>query len=118
MNSAAGIYGVVLTTFAMVVLIMARLLHMGRSLASLVSLTCGYLLLVAVLLLFAARMDLYWLTPEQTFSSGLVLVIPSALVFGYAIWFFTHARPWQAALIAVTSHVAAILAADIAILGL
>ena len=117
MIGGAQTYPAVLLVFLAVVLILGKLLRVRCSIASLLAATIAYVVLGSIIALWAARLDLQWLSPEQVFGSVSTLLVPASVIFVELLWLISGVTLWKAALIAVVSHVALVAASDLAILG-
>lgn len=117
MNGEVYTYPVVLLVFLVVVLILGKLLRTRCSIVSLLTATIIYVVLGGVIALWAARLDLQWLSPQHVFSSVSTLLVPASIIFVELLWLISGVTLWKAALIAVVSHIALVVASDFAILG-
>ena len=76
-----------------------------------------YLTLVFLIVLWAARYDISWLSPERVFSSTTVLIVPAGVIFTQMLHLFARIMLWKALVVTAISHFIAVLVADFAILG-
>lgn len=116
-SNPALVYSVVLLVFLLVVAVLTKALRVELGAPPVLIASAAYLVIAALLSLWAARFDAYWLSPERVFSSVTALIIPASAIFAQILYFFVRIRIWKAIMIAVIPHVAAILASDFAILG-